>query len=812
MSNLLRDLRYSIRGLRRSPSLTVMVTIILGLGIGMAAAVLTVYQAVLLHRLPVRDQARTVVLSGELPGRFPDVGLPYPSYVQLRNTSRALRDPAAFVHYRIPDLLLRDGDRTFQLRPSYVTGNFFRSLGTKAVIGRLLRPSDDVLGAVPALVLTYSTWQSQFGGDSAVVGRHITVAGSTVGITIIGVAPPGLDLPSSIDGWFALLAAAPNAPTDSVGRSVPLNVVGELSPGATVAQARDEFALSLHELRSAPPEMIRQLVARAHSISGVVVGDLRPALVSVMLAVVLLMLIACANVGNLLIVRAAGKQHEIAVRRALGAGFADVLRVPVAESLVLGLSGCALGSILAECLVHVFLTLAPPDLPRLDVIRPGVETIIIATGVGLLSTILFGLIPAVWSARAGIGSPLRSGVRSGTMGTKARLTRSALVSWQLALAIVVLTGAGLVVRSLEHLQHLDLGFHADGLAIVELDWPWSSYGSVPRAHDLMDRVITRLEGTPGVVAASPVYQLPFSGTQGATHGIIAEGQPEKDPASTVFAGVELAGPDYFRTFGIPLLRGRHFTTSDREGATPVAIISEDAARRLWPAADPIGKRLRINGDAEREHWRTVVGVVPETRYHGFASASPSIYYPYAQYPTNSTLVAVRTDNSSRPAITALRNSVTQVDPQLRIWRYDSMDELLNGPLARPRLNTFLFTSFALTALLLAAIGLYAMTATAVRQQTRELGIRIALGAAPREIARLVVTRALVMVAAGLVIGLIAAVVASRVLQSLLYEISPTDPLTLAAVCIVLVCAAAIAAYVPARRAMQLDPVEALKVE
>ena len=812
MRNLLRDLRYSLRGLRRSPSLTVLVTIILGLGIGMAAAVFTVYQTVLLRPLPVRDQERTVILSGELPGRFPDVGLPYPSYVHLRNTSRALRDPAAFVHFRIPDLLLRDGDRTVQLRPSYATGNFFRSLGTKPVIGRLLRPSDDVLGAVPALVLAYSTWQSQFGGDSAVVGRHLTVAGTTVGITVVGVAPPGLDLPSSTDGWFALLVAAPNAPTDSIGRSVPLNVVGELAPGANAAQARDEFALSLHELPGAPPELARQLVARAHSISDVIVGDLRPALVAVTLAVVLLMLIACANVGNLLIVRATGRQHEIAVRRALGASFADVVRVPIAESLVLGLYGCALGSVLAVSLVRIFLALAPADLPRLDVIRPGAETILIATGVALVSTILFGLSPAVWSARASIGSPLRRGVRTGTLGSRARLTRSALVSWQVALAIVVLTGAGLVARSLEHLQHLDLGFRADGLAIVELDWPWSSYGSLPRAHELMDRVIARVEATPGVLAASPVYQLPFSGTQGATHAIIAEGQPEKDPASTIFAGVELAGPDYFRTFAIPLLHGRSFTTSDREGATAVVIISEDAARRLWPGVDPIGKRLRLNGEAERAHWLTVVGVVPETRYHGFASASPSIYYPYAQYPTNSTLIAVRTSNASHAAMAALRSVVSEVDPQLRIWRYESMDDLLRGPLAGPRLNTFLFTSFALTALLLAAIGLYAVMATAVRQQTRELGIRIALGAAPRDVARLVVSRALVMVAAGLVIGLVAALGASRVLRSLLYQVSPTDPVTLGGVCLVLMCAALIAAFAPARRAMQLDPVQALRVE
>jgi putative ABC transport system permease protein len=418
----------------------------------------------------------------------------------------------------------------------------------------------------------------------------------------------------------------------------------------------------------------------------------------------------------------------------------------------------------------------------------------------------------VWAARAGIESPLRAGVRTGSVGARARLTRSALVSWQIALAIVVLTGAGLVVRSLERLQGLNLGFRPDGLAIAELEWPWNSYGTLPSAHALMDRVVARIEAIPGVAAASPVYQLPFSGSDGANHNIVAEGQPENGPRSTIFAGVELAGPDYFRTFGVPSLRGRPFSPADREDATPVVIISEEAARRLWPGTDPLGKRLRINAASERTHWRTVVGVVPETRYHGFAETSPSVYYPYAQYPTNSTLVAVRTIDSSHSPLAALRQALAELDPQLRVWRYDSIDDLLAGPLALPRLNTFLFSSFALTALILAAIGLYAVTTTAVRQQTCEIGVRIALGATPRDIGRLVLHRALSMVALGLVLGLGGALGASRVLRSLLYQVSPTDPLTLGGVCIVLICTALVAAYVPARRAMRLDPVLALKSE
>ena len=811
MSNVIRDLRFSARALLRAPAFAATAVLILGLGIGLSATVFTIYRALLLRRLPVRDQERTVVLWGELPGRFPNVGIAYPAYLELRSSSRALRDAAAFVHYRIPTVLLRDGDRTIPIRPSYVTGNLFRVLGAKPFVGRLLLPSDDALGAVPALVLSYTAWRREFGADRGIVGRSLMVAGTNIRVPVVGVAPPGLNLPLGVDGWVAILAAAPNAPTDSLGRGLPLNVVGQLAPGATLAQARDEFSLALHASRAGPPDMIRLLVADAHRLNDVIVGNVRPAVIAVGIAVVLLMLIACANVGNLLLVRAAGRQHEFAVRRALGAGFIELTRLLWGESVILGLLGGTVGAILALAFVHSFIALAPADLPRVEEIAPGAGVLMIAAAVAAVSTLLFGLMPALWSVGADIASPMRATAR-GDSSKRSQFTRSALVSWQVALAIVVLSAAGLIVRSLEHLEHLDLGFSPSGLAIADLEWPWSGYGSLTTARELMTRIVDRIEATPGVVAASPVYQLPFSGSEGANHDIVAEGQPGTDSRSTIFAGVELAGPDYFRTFGLPLLRGRAFTSADREGSLPVIIVSEDVAKRLWPGVDPIGKRLHLNAPSERTHWLTVVGVAPETRYHGFASAGPSIYYPYNQYPNLSTLIAVRTSGDPRALLPTLREALKETNPQLRIWRFDSMDELLSAPLAQPRLNGLLFSTFAFAALILAAIGLYAIMATSVRQQTREFGVRIALGATPGMISRLVLLRALMIVTTGLAIGLAAALIGSRVLRSLLYEVSPTDPVTLGVVSVVLICAALLAAYVPARRAMRLDPVQALKAE
>ncbi|MQA89668.1 MAG: FtsX-like permease family protein [Gemmatimonas sp.] len=811
MPTFAADFRLALRALRHTTGFAATVVFILGLGIGMATAVFTVYHAVLLRELPVRDQGELVVLWGEVPGQVENVGMPYPTYLEFRDGNRSLQNAAAVLHNVLDrQLLLRDGDVVAPIQGSYVTGNYFQTLGTRPFLGRFIQPEDDVVGAEPALVLSYATWQQFFGGDPDVVGRPLTLSGTTFTLRIVGVAPPGLGYPAGTDAWLPLLAGVPPAVSDSTGRAVPLNVVGRLAPNGTPAQARAEFLTALHTVPSRGlPE--GQLQATAEPLTEVVLGDARPALIALGIAVALLLLIACANVGNLLLVRAGGRTHEMAIRRALGAGSGQVVRHLLAESLVLGLMGGAVGLLLANGLIRVLLTFAPPELPRLDTIQLGVVPTIIAVGGTLVSTAIFGLAPALWSARHDLASPLRASPRGGGGGRRARLVRNVLVVWQVALAVVILAGAGLLVRSLNNLQRLDPGYRPEGLAIARMDFPWSAYGTLEERKDLLDQFVTRVEAVPGAVAATPVYQMPFSEGGGPLHSIVAEDPVDADLREGLILAVEIAGPHYFQTFGLPILRGRAFTDADREDALPVVIISEAAARRLWPGQDPIGKRLRWNALEYQDDWKTVVGIAPDTRYRDFRTEEPSIYYPYRQY-NPSAILAVRTTGPPAAMLSSIRSALAEIDPQLGIWRFDTMDDLLGEPLAQPRLNTILLSAFAIAALILAVIGLYAVTATAVRQQTRELGIRVALGAAPGNVRRLVLGQAFSVVGIGAASGLIAALATSRVLRSMLFQISPTDPATLVGVSALLLVVALVAADLPARRAARVDPVHVLRAE
>lgn len=575
----LRDVRFAVRGLRRTPVFAATAVLILGLGIGMATAVFTVYHAVLLRRLPVHDQDRLVVLWGTARGTIGQVPLPYPSYLELRDGSRTLSSAAAYEYTTGARVPMHYGGTTLSVQPQLVTGNFFQALGTQPFLGRLLRPSDDVPGAEPVLVLSYAAWQRFFGGDRNVIGRRLSLSGEGPALVIVGVAAPGLEFPAGTDARLPLLPLRPGAASDSAG--VLVDVVGRLAPRATAAQARSEFLAVVHRARMGNPDLQRQFGASVHPLPELLLGDVRPALVALAAAVALLLVIACTNVGNLLLVRAAGRGQEMTIRRALGAGYAHVVRQFLMESLVLGVLGGALGLLLAIAFVRIFLAFAPAGLPRLDTIRPGVGSALIAAGITLVSTALFGLAPALWNAKSDLASPLRGGTRSsrgGGSGRSARLGRNALVAWQVALAVVVLAGAGLVVRSLEHLQRLDLGYRPQGQAVVELDWPWSTYSTPEQGRDPMQRIVQRLEALPGVIAATPVHRPPFAGSKGLPGVFITEGESPSDPHAHSYINVELAGPDYFRTFGLPILRGRAFTAADREGAPHVVIVSEAPAK------------------------------------------------------------------------------------------------------------------------------------------------------------------------------------------------------------------------------------------
>jgi predicted permease len=794
MSPLVYDVRMALRGFRRTRGFTATAVIILGIGIGMAVAMFTVFNAVLLRRLPVRDQDRIVVLWThrddpmlEVSGSFKQIEQ------QFRPESRMLSAIAAVSHWGAVPSPFLEGDGSLTLNRALVTGNYFDVLGARPAIGRLLRPEDEVAGTGLNMVISYGAWQRHFAGDSTIVGRQLRDAWGPTSFTIVGVAPPGLDYPVGVEAW-----TPPWSPL------LTGYVIARLAPNASPVAARDEyFAI---ENRLLPDWHL--VGATVSPFTKAVLGDVRPVLGVLTAAVGLLLLIACVNVGNLLLLRAAARAREIAVRRALGASYGDIVRQLVVESAALGVAGGALGLVWAQVLLRLIVTLAPAKIPRLDVVRLAGAPLGAAIGVTFLAVLLFGLLPALSAARSNIASPLRLDSRSGSESRLRRHVRQALVAAQIALALILLAGAGLLARSLERMLHLDLGYSPGHLAVLQFSWRTVTEPRLLPTGDVLEQ---RFRAIPGVTAVTPILIPPFLGAN-VFHGQVeleGESQQEKDNASSV--PLELGGVDYFRTFGIPIVRGRGFLESDRENAATVAVVSAAIARRLWPNADPIGKRIHYWGP-DSLAWRTVVGVAGDIRYRSLRDATPTIYLPWRQTKSWQLAFAVRTSGQLAPVVRAIRREARAVDPEINLWEAESMDDHLAGPLSQPRLSTFLLAAFGLVALLLAAIGLYGVMAAAVRDQTREIGVRMALGASPERVRREVLGRAVVVTSLGAVVGLAGALAGSRLLAALLFEVSPNDPVTLVGASLVLVAVGLMSAYVPARRATKIDPVQALRVE
>ena len=793
----MNDLRYALRQLRRAPTFAVTVVLILGLGIGMATAMFTIFRAVVLQQLPVRDPDRVVVL---WTFRDPTVELPLgrKEVDDLRRESRTLANVAGFAHWGAQVIPVTDGDRPIVLKQAMVTAGFFDVLGARPVLGRLLRPEDGFEGAAPVAVVSYQTWQRDFGGDPRVLGRRLTTTQDQRSYAIVGVTPPGLDFPVGTDYWIG------PRPFDLI------DVVARLALNATPASAQSEFLSIARQLDPERRTPVYPTGAAVRTLTQAVLGDTKPILVALTAAVTLLLLIVCVNVSSLLLLRASRRAPEIVMRRALGASSRQIARLLVAESALLAMAGGALGLVCAAGLLHILPAFAPARVPRMDVIRLAGTPVDVAAGVTLVTVMLFGVVSALVAARGDLASLLRIDSRSGTETRRRRRFRQSLVASQVALAVVMLAGAGLLVRSLERLERLDLGYETDHLSIVDLAVPFSKYGSPQKVFAMFDDLYGRLRAVPGVTAFTPVLYPPFLGANLMQVTPVLEGQSRAAADATPNVPLEGGGTEYFRTFGIPILRGRGFLPSDRESAPKIVVVSEAVARRLWPGQDPVGKRVRFLG-GDPTDWRTVVGVAGDIRFRRLKEATPTIYLPWHQLITFGTF-AVRTRDALASALPAMRRAVREFDSEMDVWDARTMDAYVDEPLAQPRLSTLLLSAFGLVGLLLAAIGLYGMMASAVQERTRDLGVRLALGATPGRLRREVLGAALSVTSVGAVVGLAAALVSSRLLTTLLFEVSPTDPITLAGVSVVLLGVGVGAAYVPARRAMRIDPAHALRAE
>ncbi len=804
MTDFIRSIRIALRGLGRTPAFTVAAVTILGLGIGTAVAVFAVFRAVLYQRIPVPNPDGVVVMSTY---RDPSVewGLIKSDLKIIKQQSRTMRDVGGYAHWGTSEGPLVDGDRTLTLGRVVVSGSFFDVLGARPAAGRLLKPQDDVVGAAPALVISYKNWQQWFGGDPKVVGHHLYEPYSQLTYTIVGVAPPGLDFPTGAGYWLPW----PSPDTGNTGFSAI--AVARLARGATPSAAASEL-VSIIDRTPIPFRPANSITgAKVVPFTRAMVGDARPALIALSAAVILLLVIACVNVGGLLLLRAATRARELAIRRALGATFGDVARQLLLESALLAAAGGLLGLGCALGLIKLLIVAAPARLPRLDVIGLSGAPVFVTVGATLLAVLLFGVVPSLLAARTDVASTLRLDARSGRDSAARRRFRHVLVAAQTTLALVMLAGGALLGRSLLRLESIDLGYQPEHLTQLATSWPSKKYDSVSKYYPLGDEILKRWRAIPGVVALTPALIPPLVGENVFLARVDKEGQSPSEYASNGLYP-ELSGDkDYFRTFGTPILRGRAFTDADREDAPLVAIVSEMAAKRLWPGENPIGKRIHYLSQ-DSTAWRTVIGVAGDAHIRALRTAAPLIYVPWRQMGFWQFSFAMRTRGDIAGVLPAMRQAVAAVDPQMKLWYVHPTDQLLDAPLSQPRMSAILLSVFGVAALLLAAIGLYGLMTSIVRERTREIGIRMALGAAPERLRRDVLAQALTVSGAGALVGLAAALGTSRILSAILFEVSPTDPVALAATCGVLLVVVLGAAYGPARRATRIDPADALRAD
>jgi putative ABC transport system permease protein len=799
-----QDLGYALRSLRRAPGFASVAVLTLALGIGASTAMFSVLGGVLLRPLPIAEQGRVLVVWGENPAReFPHVPFPFGMLEEYEEQNRSFEALAGVDYNGAWPRAMRDGDETVTITGTWVTGNFFRVLGVVPALGRPLLPEDDVTGAAPAMVISYGFWQRYFGGDPAALGH--TFRWNDRSFTLVGVMPRGFEYPRGAEFWTALSPILPDLLESH------LDLVGRLRPGITVEQARADVEGFLLRTESDRPLIWQGMRPVVTPLPELIVGEVRPLLLILTAAVLLVLLMACINVANLLFIRGSARVRELAIRSALGADRRRVVRQLLTESTVLaGLAGI-LGVVLAFVAIRALVALAPPELPRLESI--GVDPLVLAFAVTVTLTtgLLAGLAPALASAVRDPSAQLRSGARAGSGSARLRRLRQSLVAGQIGLALLVLVSAGLLLRSLAELQRVELGFARESLVLATISVPPTRFTDRDAELAVLETTVERIRAIPGVAAVTPVARPPFSGTGGWDAMYAGDGQVVGELESNPILNLELAGEDYFRTLGIPILRGRGFTEADREDGVPVAIISESVARHTWPGEDPIGRRIGAPGSPES--WHTVVGVVGDNRYRELVTPRPSMYLPIRQFggPVPRTL-ALRTLVAPASVIPSVRSALQDVDPELLLTDAAPLTQLLAAPLARPRFSAVLLSVFAGVALVLAAVGIYGVMAAYVRQRSQEIGVRMALGADSADVHRLVLGQGMRLALVGAGVGAAAALAGTRVLSSFLFGVRQTDPITFVTVASLLLLVALAACYLPARRATRVDPMVSLRAE
>jgi putative ABC transport system permease protein len=805
METLWQDLRYGLRMLRAKPGFTIVAVLALALGIGANTAIFSVVNAVILRPLPYPEpeQLAMVWLDNRRQGIRDDI-TSYPNFIDWRDQNHVFQGMAGM---RTAAFTLTGVGEPEQLRGASVSINFFQLMGIGPAQGRGFTPEEETPGKDQVVVIGHGLWQRRFGADPKIIGQTLTLNGRP--FTVIGIMPEGFQFPARVEIWSPL---APSPQLRAARGSFWLPVVGRLKPGVTRQQAQADMDLIAQRLEQQYSQQNAGYGINVVPLHEQVVGQVRQALLVLLGAVAFVLLIACANVANLLLARAAERQKEMAIRTALGAGRRRIIGQLLIESVMLAMLGGALGLLLAKWGLDLLIAFSPSNIPRLENISLDGRVLGFTFLVSMLTGLVFGLAPALQASNPELNETLKESGRSGGVGVSGQRIRKLLVVSEIALALVLLIGAGLMIRSFWQLQKVDSGLNAENVLTVRLSLPRTKYPEGQNVSAFYQQTQERLAALPGVQAV------------GATSGVLLEklanssifaieGRPLEPQAQRLELPFDAVSPNYFRAMGIQLVKGRLFTEQDKPDSTQVAIINETMVRRYFPNEDPLGKRFTFGDGGSNASWITIVGIVRDTRRQGLDEPIRiESFMPHSQMAARSMELVIRTVSDPLAMTKAVRDAIWSLDKDLPVANMRTMEQVLAERTAPRRLNMMLLGLFAAVALVLAAVGLYGVMSYSVTQRTHEIGIRMALGAQPRDVLKLVVGQAVMLSLAGVGIGLAAAFALTRLMATLLFGVSATDPLTFGAIALLLTVVALVASFIPARRAAKVDPMIALRYE
>ena len=804
MNDLRSDIVYAVRKLRGSPMFTLTAVLTLALGIGANTAIFSVVNGVLLKPLPFPQQDRLVRIQFRQQGHG-DASTP-PDLADFRTRARAFDAFAHFEGYTAN--LVHEHAEPERLVGAEVSANWFSLLRIRPLHGRFFSAGEDSPSAPQVVVLSEPLWRRDFAADPAIVGKQLQINAQLM--TVVGIAPDGQGYPMSAELWVPTRFSARDL-SDATRGARWLGMLGRVKDGIPLETAKAEVEGIEKQMEGLFPEQFKERRARAIQLQTAIVGDLQRPLYVIMAAVAVVLLIACANVANLMLVRATARESEMAIRTALGAGRSRLVRQLVTESMLLSIVGAAAGVAFAKWGMGVLIAMAPADLPRVKTAAIDGTALAVTAGAALVIGLLFGVLPAIQTSAGDLANALRAGARGARTRRQANRTKRFIVAAEVALAVTLLTGAGLLIRSFRELMAVNPGFQPDHIMTMRVLLPGKTYDTLPKIANFARQLESRAAALPGVRAAALGNAVPLDGTSFWLTFVVRGSAPVR-PSDQPSASIRIVTPNYFSVLGTPLVRGRAFAADDRVNAPRVAIVNQTFVKRFMANEDPIGKYVEIGWtiDGVRQGGQ-IVGVVGDVRDDALnADVDPTFYLPFDQTPVEGIVITARTAAPPASITSALRGVVRDLDPTLPVYDVQTMEQHVAASVSRQRFYATLLGVFATVALVLAAVGLYGVIAYAVSQRTHELGVRVALGATGTRISRMVIGEGVILTAAGVIVGLVASLGGARIIAKLLYNVKSSDPVTFVGVALLLGVVAACASYIPARRAARVDPLVAMR--